>query len=537
MARNLWSDIQRVAKAEISLAEIANPSRMLRLVLMAREIFRAIRNDNAFTLATALAYKTLAALVPILAVSLAIVSLLETGAETGTYTDGLIQVIHDRLPEFAGKDQFVLVVREFASRAKAIGLVSTLVLFVISYSLLSSIEKAFNLIWQVTESRPFLSKLGAFLSTIIIVPMLMSLSVYFTAQLASITEGVVQKIPVIQAEPSAGGGNEAAVAPRPAPAPSATGVGEGADNHWVTKAILALSSAMVTIVAMTALIFLLPYTSVRPGPALVGGFVAGAFFEVAKYLFHYYALWVGSNYTEIYGPLSAFPVILLWLWVVWVILLVGAELAFVSQNYGDLAAKAEIEKRGIDSRLYLAVRVVLEVSEHFARGEDQENLSEVVAARLRVPPYTVRQIIDHLVKRGVLRRVAGRSEMLLPARDIHALTVRDVVGTMQADPLSVPASPDDPLRRMLANLFADADRATEDILGGVTFAELVRYRDAGEEERTEYLEEEPEEFVPGVDPDSVEGEILLADGEWEAVESEGKEFQYPARNTEQGTSK
>lgn len=521
MARNLWQDIQGVARAEVDFNKISNPSRFLHLVLMIREILRAIRNDNAFTLATALAYKTLVALIPLLAISLAIVSLLETDSAAGTYTDSLIQVIHDRLPEFPGKEQFVFVVQDFAGKAKAIAGIGTIFLFAIAFSLISSVEKAFNQIWHVTEKRPFLSKLGAFLSTLVIVPVLLSISVYFSAHLATLTEGVVFRLPLGEAVVDSG-------APIPSAAVEPVSPGENGREvetrgAWFTTVILAVSSVVVTIAAMSALIFLLPFTPVRLGSALAGGAVAGVLFEVAKYLFHYYALWVGSNYREIYGPLSAFPVILFWLWVVWVILLIGAELAFVSQNYADLAVRAEIERRGIDSRIYLAVRIVLESSQNFSCGREQECLSEVVAERLRVPPYTVRQIVNHLVDKGILRPIADKKEMYLPARDIHRLTVNDVVLAMQADRLSVPLSPDDSTRRMISSLFSDAEETFGSILHQQTFAGLVRLHECSIDNQDGCNGgESVQGHLPphSVRPDRHEGEVLLADRTWSSTEGE-----------------
>jgi membrane protein len=230
---------------------------------------------------------------------------------------------------------------------------------------------------------------------------------------------------------------------------------------------------MTIVLAMTALYALLPFTRVRFRAALTGGLLCGIGLEAAKIGVQIFAFYVGENYTRIYGPLLAVPFVLLWLWLVWVIILMGAEVAFVVQNFTDLAARAEMEKRGIQSRFYLAIRTVLAASSLFHRGENPENLIETVAAELYLPPYMVRHIVQTLVQCNVLRRIADGEEAFVPAKDISVLTIYEVIHAVENDHLDVPTAPDDAVRRFLADIFKRSDAVRHEIMGNTSFIELV----------------------------------------------------------------
>jgi len=517
----LWNEIKSIFSEDVSLTELTDPSRagarLREFLLLVRETVRSIRRDDAFTLASALAYKTLLSLVPILAIGLAVVAMLEppeavpqaaaVQADAGehvvapapspalpatphasgeeappSYTDSFIQVIKDRIPDFEGRDSLIESIRGFAANARAIFGIGFLFLFWTAFSLLSSMETSFNAIWQVKERRRFLSRLTAFLATLVIVPVLMSLSVYLTTGVARMAEDIEDKIPLFQKAADAPAAQATSAVP-PADAdsgmdaagiPAADASATGMEASLVKRVALGLTSLLTTSLAMTALFYLLPYTIVRVRAALTGGFVSGCLFELAMYLFRYYASHLAVNYTKIYGPLLAIPLFLLWVWLVWVIVLLGAEVAFTVQNFRDLAARAELERRGISSRIYLAVRVVLTASAYFHRGESPTNLVDRVSEELEIPPYMIREIVSVLVQESILRRVVPAGEdAYLPAKDISALTVSEVIRAVSADTLDVPEAPDDLLRRRLAEMFGKADAAMQGLLGSCTMAELV----------------------------------------------------------------
>ena len=445
MDRSLWREIKDIFREEVSLAELTDRKRAgLRLrqgALLLREIVRAVRQDHLPTAAMALAYKSLVALVPVMAISLSVVAMLEPVVPSGaaeavsdsTYTDTFLAAFRDRIPDFSGKEDVIRSVRRFAENARAIAGVSFLLLFSVGYSLLTTMEETFNTIWRIREKRSALNRIVAFLATVLIVPVLITISIYFTARL-------------------------------------------GGESPWLAQMVSMFGSFAMTAAALAALFFLLPNTPVNLRAALAGGVLCALFFEAAKVGFQVFALYVGANYTKIYGPLLAFPFFLLWLWLVWMIVIAGVELSFVSQNFRDLAARAELERRGLTGRLYLALRIVLEAGVRHRRGEPPLGIVERVAEQVRMPPYMVRSVVQDLLARDILRQVVPGSEAYLPAKDISALTLGAVVDAAQADALDVPevrSGGPDPVHDRIAELFAQADRRVHDILHGCSVAELV----------------------------------------------------------------
>ncbi|MFW5857932.1 MAG: YihY/virulence factor BrkB family protein [Planctomycetota bacterium] len=521
MAHRFWGELRAIFREEASLTELLDPSkagaRIHVYLLLLREMVRSIRSDQAFTLASALAYKTLVATVPVLAISFSMVALLDQGGGAeSTYSEEFLQSLLNRIPRFAGREDFIDSIRTVADQARLILGISFPVLFFTAFSLFSSVESAFNMIWQVTERRPIISRLGAFFSTMLVVPILMTLSVYLTAHLVHAAERLEQGLPIISTSAPEGPGtaNGAPAPERPAgpdaerldaaapgtesapsasiPDPSRTAEpdpGDGSGGGVLRGMVLVVSSTLMTVLAMVALYYLVPYTPVQLRAALVGGILCGVGLEVCKYGFQSFAVMVGENYTKIYGPLLALPFVLLWVYLVWVLILVGAEVAFVSQNFRDLAARAEMEKRGIRSRLYVAVRTVLTASDLFHRGENPEKLIDRVSAEVRLPPYMIREVVLTLVRRGVLRRTVPDEDAYVPGRDIHALTVEDAVAAASGDSLDVPDEPEDGAQRYLDALFARARTAQAEVLGTLSFAELVEatgYRQ--DNEPTEWAE-------------------------------------------------
>ncbi len=441
MITNPFKEIRQILKQDISLTDLTDADKarikIMKIIMMFKVIWKSIFKPDTWTVSTTLAYKTLLAIVPLLAIGLSVVAMLEPSADaangqTVSYSENFIKVIVDRIPPFGGKEDFIDSIRTFAENARTIAGVSFVVLFLSAYTLLASIENFFNSIWQVREKRPFLNRIAAFVSTLIVVPVLMSFSVYFTSQVMKLS------------------------------------------GNW-EQTISVLSSFMMTAIAFSALYYLLPNTPVKLTSALAGGIFCGILFELAKFGFQIFALYVGANYTRIYGPLLAFPFILLWLWITWVIIIIGAEISFVMQNFKDIAARAELEKRGMTTRIYLAVKTVLHSAIYHHQGKCADGLIDEVADAENIPPYMIRQIVATLIQKNILRHVELGDDNYLPAKDINCLSIADVVRAVREDPFDVhEVEVNSPVHNYIVSLFFKMEKNTDEILGTVTFAQLVK---------------------------------------------------------------
>jgi len=286
-----------------------------------------------------------------------------------TPAESFVALIRSHL-DFPGRDKIIDSIQLFADNARKIALGGFLALFVAAFSLLQSIEEAFNAIWQVRTQRRLLGRLTAYLAILMLVPILMTMSVYLTSRLASYTAEMVGHLPLRGAVENTTA-QTADSSPPPADAKSAPVASQtspisttGKIERWVGR----LVGIVLTCLAMTLLYYLIPNTPVRLRPALVGGILAGGLLEGISYFFRLYAGYAAHNYTQIYGPLLALPFFLLLVWLAWAVVLLGAELVFTSQNFRDLAARAELERRGLSHRIYVAARVLLAAAADLRAG-------------------------------------------------------------------------------------------------------------------------------------------------------------------------
>ena len=177
----------------------------------------------------------------------------------------------------------------FASKATGLSSIGAIFLFITSLAMMSMIDRAFNKIWRVKTSRPWLQRILVYWAIVTLGPLLIGVSMTVTSKLYLVTAGVLERSPTF-------------------------------GSMFYTSISIALSS-----VAFMLLYVVVPNRTVDWRDAAAGGILAGLAFEAAKRLF---AIYITSfpTYAVIYGALAAIPVFLVWLYLSWYITLVGAVL-------------------------------------------------------------------------------------------------------------------------------------------------------------------------------------------------------------------
>lgn len=500
----------------------------------------SVIRHQTLMMASSLAFGSLTAIVPMLLIGLAVATAF--GTEAGrSYADLFLLSVQERLPDTPELQPLFDILHSVSARSREIAGIGLALLFVTAYTLLSSVEYAFNRIWQVTAQRNVLNRAVAYLATIILVPVLMSFSVYFSSRVETVArqfattieqDGIVSlfrfggeskpqpqpavlnrtdiasaipplaytppertRIPLRLPDASDQSSTQALpsahivtfdfsqpfnyIAPQAQPShPAITDTASpapGSAQGLPLKVLLGTLSLALTCGALTLLLHFMPYTPVRWRAALYGGLFSGILIELTKYAFSYYAQSATTSLTRLYGTtMLAFPLALLWLWLIWVLILLGAEVAFNLQNYRDLSASAEIEKKGLHHRLYLAVRTVLLSCELFHTGENPAGLIERAAQRLGVPEFAIRSIVQQLAQKNVLRPVQGLEDAYLPGRDTQALTLQMIVEAMAGDAFSCPERLENGAHRLLSELFRRTDENLREQFEGLTMYRLLQ---------------------------------------------------------------
>ncbi|NJK88651.1 MAG: YihY family inner membrane protein [Myxococcales bacterium] len=244
--------------------------------------------------AAALTYVTLLSLVPALAVAFSLFTafggLEEVGARLKEFVIGALAVQQ--------RDIVTQYLDEFVTSANAgqLGAIGTAFLFLTAIALLGDIERSFNDIWGVRRGRSLLERIQVYWPLVTAGPILLALSFSYSAALAA--SGVVQAV----------------------------------EDALLGFQVAGRIASYVVVCGFFAFLYqIVPNAAVRWQSAAIGGVFGGSLWLLAQTLYAIYAA-RAITYSAIYGSLSAVPLFIVWVWVSWVITLLGAAIAFAVQS-------------------------------------------------------------------------------------------------------------------------------------------------------------------------------------------------------------
>ncbi|NBC33154.1 MAG: YihY family inner membrane protein [Alphaproteobacteria bacterium] len=381
-------------------------ARTARLRAWVRDIASFVRlagkrfwDDQCTQAASALAYTSLLALVPLMTVMIGILSAFPAFADVRDRAQALI--FNSLVPQVG--EAVLDRVETFSERAGSLTGVGVVGLIVTSVLLLSTIEGAFNAIWRVRSERSIVVRILSFWAILTMTPILVAASISATTRFL------------------AGADLDAA--------------------HPVWGTLLGLVPLLVQFVGFWLLYWLIPNCPVRMVDAMIGGATTAILFEGAKNGFALYVTYF-PTYETIYGALAAIPIFLVWLYLAWSIILLGAVVAatFPDWRTGKLLGTASARAMRPSQRLTLALAVLREMCKAARQGNVLSR-----KALLRRLPVSAPMLDDTL---EVLRRhhyaVRTADDGWVVARDLRAATVLDlarVVDLGLAEPESARLEP------------------------------------------------------------------------------------------------
>lgn len=262
--------------------------------------------------AAALTYTTLFALVPVITVSYSILSAIPTMQEWGQDTNQ--RLLGYVLPQ--GSEVITGYLQEFSAQARKLTWIGVSALFVTCLLLLQTIERQFNRIWNVESSRSPIQMFFRYWAVLSLGPLL------FGAAVA--TSSVLASMPLWQDAPSG-----------------------------VLTLLAQAIPWLLTSAAVTVLYLMVPNCKVPFSHAAIAAIIVAAVFEFGKFLFSS-ALGLFPTYQLIYGAFAAVPLFLLWVYVSWMLLLLGAELSYGLSHYRKTASG----RFALSERLRLAALLI-----------------------------------------------------------------------------------------------------------------------------------------------------------------------------------
>lgn len=324
-------------------------------------------------------------------------------------------------------------------RAGVLGTIGLLVLLYAVVALVQKVETGLNHVWQVREVRTLGERFSHYLGVILIGPLLVVAAFAITATVSSHT--VMQQIMAL-----------------------------GVSGHLLLLATKVVPYLMV-IAAFTFIYAFVPHTHVQFRAALYGGIFAGILWEFTGWAFA--ALTVTSTrLTLIYSGFAILVMFMAWIYLCWLILFVGAQLAFYVQNPELVRRRGREDVGGRTlERLALHIMYLVGRSYHDSRPPWAR---EELARRLRVPTESVLDVLGRLRENGLLMLISGRIRRYVPGRDMGTITLQDIVNAMRLNPTG--AEDVDYYLKGVAvvdTVVSRLDHAIETALGQTTLRELV----------------------------------------------------------------
>ena len=231
--------------------------------------------------------------------------------------------------------------------------------------------------------------------------------------------------------------------------------------------------ALLTALGLVLLNRFMPNMRVRWVPALVGGLFSALMLELGKLGFGYYATrFALSAYEGVYGPLAIFPILLVWFYLSWMVILVGAEITFVVQRRRAIALQGYVNRYirertevGLDSGR-TAARLMLAICDCYSRrGEGLP--TDTLAERFSLSLDRVSELLGELMRNGLLIETEGEPDAWVPARPPDQIFVVDVLALFEREHARLPRN--DRLGALFEQIDTDRDR----VVGGVSYADLV----------------------------------------------------------------
>lgn len=414
--------IRQVTSRIIPKSAEYQPTQRRRLWLITMYVLRRWSiEDRAAGLAGLLTVQTLLSTVPMIGVALLVVSLMDESAGARLLHDLFRSLVPetDRASEMAAA-ALSLASNVTIARLGAWGFIVTLV---IAFVLFQTLERTFNRIWRVVRRRSVLTQFTMFYTLATLGPL---------AMLYSLGAPLLSGFSVFLGSP-----------------------------------------IITTTLGLVMINRFLPYARVRWRAAVIGGLCSAILLELAKVGFGIYATrFALQTYEGMYGSLAILPILIIWSYVSWMVILLGAEVTYAVHSHRAIALQGYVNRYVLERSEYqrptgrTAARIVLAVCDHYARRKIGISL-EALGERFRIGLDHVGELVDALERRGIVIETAEPLQLVIPGRPLDQIRVLDVLAMFDRD--HAMGLRDDRLGALVREL----DLARAHIMADTTYADLV----------------------------------------------------------------
>jgi len=364
-------------------------ARLIRLARLLAVLARDFVSGELTLRAMSLVYTTLLSLVPLLALSFSVLKAF------GIHNQ-IEPILHNFLAPLGPKsDEITARIVQFVERMNVgvLGSVGVALLVYTAISLVQKLERSFNYIWHIGETRGIGERFSRYLSVLLIGPLLVFSAVGITAVVVNLDW--VQRL--LAVEPL---GKLYALLSRVVP-------------------------YMLVIAAFSFIYVFIPNTNVRLRAALIGGIAGGLLWQTGGWAFAHFVA-TSTRYSAIYSSFAILLLFMIWLYLSWLMLLFGSSLSFYLQHPEYVLQQGGEPRLSNRMRETVALMVMSLVAGRHREGLPACNITEI-AHHLHVPEPSLEPVLKALIEHNVLARTADTPIGYLPVRELSTLKVSELL--------------------------------------------------------------------------------------------------------------
>lgn len=425
----LLHDLWRLDLRPGSLVGFA--TRTLQLAIMVGEGF--VR-DQLLLRASALTYVTALSIIPLLAVAFSIVRLFDPNNALAVTAVEFVA---------AGSPDAQATMLKLLDGADIVGLGSlgAGVLFISSILALRHLETTLNSIWGVRKDRGIARRFSDYLAVVVVVPLFTGIAMSLGATLQS--------------------------------DPAVSWLLELPGFALLYEMGLEHAPEFFLLIGFSFIYWFFPNTHVNAKSALLGGALAAVLFSVAQQTFVGLSIGV-ARYSALYGGFAALPLLFLWLYLCWAIILLGAEISFAHQNQDHYRLEVQSGSLCLAEVESLGLHLAVEVARGF-RDDTRVPSAEVLANGVGASVRAVREVLDLLETDGILSvcAVDGEDEGYRLGRPAERIRVSDLLDAIRGSRGEIDENLRTPVNRVVGEMIGDLDRATASYATSRTVADIL----------------------------------------------------------------
>lgn len=378
-------------------------AKLYKIIDIIVEAVKKYNRDKCGDKASALTYYTVLSIVPLAAMAFGIANAF-----------GFYEVLRELIMDgFKGHEMVAEYLLEFSDKYIAHmrgGIIAGFGLGMLFWSVMTLIghtEATFNQIWGVNKSRSYIRKFSDYISIVLIALIALAASSSF---LVNVTSQISDNVELAQV--------------------------------WLW--ILSIVPVVLLVIGLTLIYMILTNTKVKIKAAFLGGFVATVGILATQYIYMYFQIGISSN-NAVYGSFAAIPLFLIWMRLLWFIVVLGCEVAFLTQNAMKFTVEEAAARCGIANRRKMAVHIANYISKKFELDDKyKENTKiqkaptiEEISKELNIPHSLVSALLIKMVDSRLISEVrisdSTKDIGYQPAFDINQMTLRRFVEMMESE--------------------------------------------------------------------------------------------------------